>query len=407
VPNDTNAVRDVFVKDLVSNSTVRVSMNSDGTQPTTNNEFEGMPTSISADGRHVAFLTFSRLLPRDTNIHNDVYVKDMLTGELDLVSTASDETLANFRNHTPYISANGRYVVFSSQASNFVPEDTDIGPDIYIKDRVTRQIRLASANAAGVRASESSLNPVVSADGRFVAFMSYSRDLALPANPANPDVYIKDMQTGAVERAQANAAGTLIGGTAGAPAITPDGRYVAFQLNFYSASTGTMTRLYLKDRSTGEPIRIDRTSGGVLQTTGAAITPAISADGRFVSFASNNSNVTLSDFNGLQDVFVFDRNWVTSQRAAVTSGTRSNGDSGEGMISRDGSRVMYTSDASNVVDGDSDGNLVSSPGTAAYPSPRHAAYGRMILAQMRVQPLLMGPADGIHSTNTLQTNFIS
>lgn len=356
VPNDSNGVRDVFVKDLINDSTVRVSMNSDGKEPATDNEFEGMPASISADGRYVAFLTFARLLPRDTNIHNDVYVKDMLTGTLDLVSTAGDEALANFRNHQPAISATGRYVVFASQASNFVPEDTDIGTDIYIKDRVTRQIRLVSANAAGVRASESSIQPVVSADGRYVAFLSYARDLALPTNLANPDVYIKDMQTGAVERAQANAAGAIIGGATNSPAMTPDGRYVAFSLNYYTPATGVMTRLYVKDRSTGEPIRVDRTSGGAYQSAGAAITPALSADGRFVSFASNNSTVALFDYNSLQDVFVFDRNAFVSQRAAVTGGTNSNGHSGEAMISRDGNRVIFTSDANTVIDGD--GNQV-------------------------------------------------
>ncbi|MBN8739203.1 MAG: hypothetical protein BGP24_09465 [Lysobacterales bacterium 69-70] len=354
VPNDTNGVRDVFVKDLVTDSTVRVSMHADGSQSVLDNEFEGMPTSISADGRYVAFLTFERLLPRDNNIHNDVYVKDMRTGELDLVSTASDETISNFRNHQPYISANGRYVVFASQASNFVPEDTDIGLDVYIKDRTTRQIRLVSATAAGVRANSSSEKPVVSADGRYVAFTSYSHDLAQPVNPANPDVYIKDLQSGAVQRAQATG-NTLIGGVGNAPALTPDGRYLAFQLSVYTAETGPVMRLYKRDLTTGELTRLDRSSGGPFLLSGGVYAPSISDDGRFVSGHSSNANITLFDWNGLQDMFVYDRDYYLAQRAALDDGVRSNGDSTAPVSSRDGGRVLYVSNAFTNTNNDSNG----------------------------------------------------
>lgn len=354
VPNDTNGVRDVFVKDLVSDSTVRVSMHSDGAQSVVDNEFEGMPTSISADGRYVAFLTFERLLPRDNNIHNDIYVKDMVTGALDLVSTAGDESLANFRNHHPFISANGRYVVFASQGSNFVPEDTDIGLDVYIKDRVTRQIRLASATAAGVRANNVSEKPVVSADGRYVAFVSYSHDLALPFNAANPDVYIKDMQTGAVQRAQADG-NTLLGAIGTEPAISSDGRYLAFQLSFYSQATGAMMRLYKRNLATGELTRLDRTSSGTMQISGGIYAPSVSDDGRFVSGHSTNGNITLNDWNGLQDLFVYDRDYYMAQRAALNDGVRSNGDSTTPMISRDGSRVLYVSNANTNSVNDANG----------------------------------------------------
>ena len=157
--------------------------------------------------------------------------------------------------------------------------DTDIGTDIYLKDRVTRQIRLASAYASGARADTYSLTPVVSNDGRYVAFISYSHDLALPINHANPDVYVKDMQTGAVERAQATG-NTLAGGVGLAPAITPDGRYIAFQLGYYSAQTGAMTRLYKKDRVTGELTRLDRNYSGLLLGSGDVYAPSISDDGR-------------------------------------------------------------------------------------------------------------------------------
>jgi Tol biopolymer transport system component len=350
VPDDTNNVRDVFLKDLATGSTVRVSLNADGSQATTDNEFSPMSPSISADGRFVAFLTFSRLLPRDTNIHSDVYVKDMWTGELDLVSTAADETLANFRNHAPSISPDGRYVVFASQASNFVPEDSTITMDIYLKDRVTRSIRLASSNAAGTSGGDnSSMKPVVSAGGRYVAFMSYAHNLITP-DINYTDIYVKDMQTGAIERANTNAAGVIESNDADLPSISADGRYVAFQSKFYGPPPTSMTRIYIKDRQSGQLLRGDRLSTGAAQTTGISLAPAISADGRFVSFNSASTGFVSGDINGLADIYVHDLSLGLNQRAALPGGVMADGASGEASISRDGRYVVFASAATNLVE---------------------------------------------------------
>ncbi|HVJ62417.1 MAG TPA: hypothetical protein VM555_06860, partial [Tahibacter sp.] len=355
VPGDTNGVRDVFFKDLVTDGTVRVSNHADGSQATVDNEFVGMPTSISADGRYVAFLTFSRLLPRDTNIHNDVYVKDTLTGELDLVSTASDESLANFRNNMPAISPDGRYVAFASQASNFAPEDTTITNDIYLKDRVMRSIRLVSTSAAGTAGgTDASFNPVVSAGGRYVAFMSYAHNLIVP-DINYTDIYVKDMQTGAIERANADAAGNLVSNDATVPSISADGRYVAFQSAFYAPPPGSMTRVYIKDRQTGQLNRGDVALNGTAQTSGNSLAPAISADGRFVSFHSASTGFVPGDINGLADVFVRDLAAGTNQRAGTSAGASADGASSDAAISRDGRYAVFISAAGNLVDNDTTG----------------------------------------------------
>lgn len=355
VPGDTNNVRDVFLKDLVTDSTVRVSVQWDGSQATVDNEFSGMPSSISADGRQVAFLTFARLLQRDANIHSDIYVKDMQTGELDLVSTAADETLANFRNHSPAISPDGRYVAFMSQASNFVPEDTTITGDVYLKDRVTRSIRLVSTSAAGTSGGDNLSNsPVVSAGGRYVAFMSYAHNLITP-DINYTDIYVKDMQTDAIERANADAAGNLVSNDADLPSISADGRYVAFQSKFYAPPPGSMTRVYIKDRQTGQLARGDITAVGTQQMSGISLAPAISADGRSVSFHSASTGFTPGDINGLADMFVRDLQAGTNQRAALSSGTIADGPSGDAALSRDGRYAIFTSSASNLVDNDTGG----------------------------------------------------
>ena len=355
VPGDTNNVRDVFVKDLATGRFNRASVAADGSQATVDNEFTGMPVSISADGRYVAFLTFARLLPRDTNIHSDVYVRDMQTGELDLVSTAADESLANFRNHTPSISPDGRYVAFASQASNFVPEDTTITMDVYLKDRVTRSIRLVSSNAAGTAGGDDvSVHPVVSAGGRYVAFMSYAHNL-IPPDVNYTDIYVKDMQTGAIERANTDAAGNVESNDADLPSISADGRYVAFQSKYYAPPPNSMTRIYVKDRQTGALARGDRMSTGNYQTTGISLAPSISADGRYVSFHSATPGFTTTDVNGLADLFVVDQRNGTIQRAALPAGIIADGASSEASLSRDGRYVAFASAATNLVNNDTTG----------------------------------------------------
>lgn len=355
MPGDTNNVRDVFLKDLATGSLVRVSVHADGSQATVDNEFTGMPLSISADRRYVAFLTFARLLPRDTNIHSDVYVKDMLSGELDLVSTASDETLANFRNHSPSISPDGRYVAFASQASNFVPEDSTITMDIDLKDRVTRSIRLVSSNAAGTSGGDDiSVRPVVSTGGRYVAFMSYAHNLITP-DINYTDIYVKDMQTGAIERANTTAAGAIESNDANLPSISADGRYVAFQSKFYGPPPTSMTRIYIKDRQSGAPMRGDRLSTGVFRTSGISLAPAISADGRFVSFHSASTGFVSGDVNGLADIYVHQRSNGLNQRAALPGGVAADGASAEATLSRDGRYVAFVSAASNLLAGDDNG----------------------------------------------------
>lgn len=142
VAGDTNAVVGVFVKDLSDGSVVRAALKSDGTEDTTSNNFAvDLAPSLSADGRFIAFMTAGRLSPLDTRVHNDIYVRDLQTGALDIVSSNSQDVLGDFRSASPAsISADGRYMAFASQAFNFAPNDVNDTADIWRKDRVTRQI---------------------------------------------------------------------------------------------------------------------------------------------------------------------------------------------------------------------------------------------------------------------------
>ena len=154
VVGDTNNVVDVFVKDLSDGSIVRANLRSNGQEDTASNlccnGFDLLAPSLSADGRYIAFMTGGQLSPLDTSFHNDIYVRDLQTGMLDIVSSDNNDTLGDFRSMGPaVISADGRYVAFASQAFNFAPNDNNDTQDIWRKDRLTRRLDFVSTNAAG------------------------------------------------------------------------------------------------------------------------------------------------------------------------------------------------------------------------------------------------------------------
>jgi Ca2+-binding RTX toxin-like protein len=156
--------------------------------------------SVSEDGRYVAFRSeATNLVPEDTDPDRDVYVRDRQTGAVTLVSRASGAGGAkgNRQSYNPRISANGRFVVFRSNATNFVPEDTDQTEDIYVRDLQTNQTILVSraSTAVGPKGNGASTNAVISGDGRRVAFTSASTNLHPEDTDAIEDVYVRDRQT--------------------------------------------------------------------------------------------------------------------------------------------------------------------------------------------------------------------
>jgi len=165
---------DVFVHDRVTGATTMVSVTPGGTD---GNDDSDTP-AISADGRYVAFVSWaSNLVAGDTNWQSDVFVRDRVTGATTRVSVASDGTQANGLNRTPMISADGRYVAFPSEASNLVAGDTNGKPDVFVRDRVTGATTRVSVTNAGSQANGNSGRPAINADGRYVAFESDASNL--------------------------------------------------------------------------------------------------------------------------------------------------------------------------------------------------------------------------------------
>src|SRR6476661_1437972 len=190
VPGDTNNSEDIFVRDLLTNTTTRVSVDSAGNP---GNNKSGSP-SISADGRFVAFLSNStNLVPGDTNNNYDIFVRDLLTNTTTRVSVDSAGNPGNRDSYNPSISADGRFVAFSSDASNIVPGDTNNTGDIFVRDLLTNTTTRVSVDSAGNPGNSNSFSPSISADGRKVAFSSLAANLVPGDTNNGPDVFVADI----------------------------------------------------------------------------------------------------------------------------------------------------------------------------------------------------------------------
>ena len=375
VLGDTNDVCDVFVHDRQTGQTTRVSVASDGTQG--NGESHSGSSAISADGRYVAFSSVAtNLVPDGTNGAKDVFVHDRQTGQTTRVSVASDGTQGNSISFDPSISADGRYVTFVSWASNLISGDTNGCNDIFVHDRQTGQTTRVSVASDGTQGNNVSFYPSISADGRYVAFYSDASNLVPDGTNGAKDVFVHDRQTGQTTRVSVASDGTQGNDNSFDPSISADGRYVAFvsyASNLVSGDTNGGVHVFVHDRQTGQNTRVSVASDGT-QGNSVSLDPSISADGRYVAFSSVATNLVLGDTNDVCDVFVHDRQTGQTTRVSVASdGTQGNGEShsGSSAISADGRYVAFESAADNLVNGDTTGYgdvFVHDRGPAAAPA---------------------------------------
>jgi Tol biopolymer transport system component len=301
VADDTNDNVDIFVYDLQTGSIQRVSVATDGTQ---SDGFCYNP-SISGDGRFVAFSSWAdNLVPDDTNEESDVFVYDLQTGSIQRVSVNAQGEQGNSGSDEATISGNGRFVAFVSDASNLVDGDTNDWYDTFVYDRQTGAIQRVSVAANGAQGNSSSYGPSLSDDGRFVAFTSFASNLVAGDTNDDDDIFVYDRQTGSLERISAADGGGL--GEFSTPTISGDGRYVAFEAwgsHWVAEDTNDNTDVFVYDRQTGSFQRLSVAANGD-QGNGPSYEPSISDDGRFVVFTSLATNLVPGDTNDAGDIFI-------------------------------------------------------------------------------------------------------
>ncbi|MEG3908587.1 calcium-binding protein [Microcoleus sp. w2-18bC1] len=353
VPGDTNASSDVFVRDTLANTTTRVSVDSAGNQ---GNNLSTEP-SISANGRFVTFWSnATNLVPGDTNNSGDIFVRDTLTNTTTRVSVDSAGNQANSSSSTASISADGRFVAFSSFATNLVPGDTNDNPDIFVRDTLANTTTRVSVDSAGNQGNKYSGEPSISANGRFVAFRSDATNLVPGDTNDNPDIFVRDLLTNTTTRVSVGSAGNQGNNGFGEPSISADGRLVAFSsnaTNLVPGDTNNRHDIFVRDTLANTTTRVSVDSAGNQANDSSVFSPSVSANGRFVAFSSNASNLVPGDSNNSHDIFVRDLLTNTTTRVSVDSaGNQGNNGSFESSISADGQKVAFSSEASNLVPGD-------------------------------------------------------
>ena len=376
VADDTNGVADVFLHSFDDDSTIRVSVASDGSEgdgPSGSHSIIGKPIAISADGHYVAFESdATNLVADDTNGVTDVFVRDLDAGVTARVSVATDGTQADGVNRSVSISNNGRYVGFISHGTSLMVDAPTSG--MYVHDRMTGETTLASIAHDGTPVSADSLaslsgdgrhvafessepgivagdmnddydvfernlvsgtttrvsvtpsgaplvggspdeyspdGPAISFNGRFVAFTTIATNLPPPNDPVvEPHVLVHDRRKGTTVQADVASNGWISGSTAGIPVMSDDGRYVGLRGNLSLAPCGgNFESFYVRDLVARTTVRVSTHANGLAAPTsgGSSVVPTmdLSADGHIASFASDLP-LAPDDADAITNVYVDD-----------------------------------------------------------------------------------------------------
>lgn len=370
--------------------------------------------ALSFSGRYGAFNTSNALLADDKNLASDIYVKNFDTGELIRASVSFTGVEANGGSSQPSLSANGRYLVFTSAATNLVPGDTNGMSDIFVKDLQTGAIKMVSARADGTPGNGASRSPDISADGRYVTYVSAATNLGTLEYPTAASIFVTDLVTGTVAMVSETREGYNANAISQAPDISGNGSMVAFS-SFASNLAGNHTAggtayPYLKNLKTGEltagwamstrppvvlPVQAPMLSGDGTKVTVAvsgtvffidlpsnqasnissgargeyvnfATNRALSDDGRHVLFSAAGDDLLGGDDTAFIQLYV--RDTATGALTRISSsadGAAANAAIGSATLSGDGKMVMFVSTATNLAGGSGEAQLLRAAVPAA------------------------------------------
>jgi Tol biopolymer transport system component len=419
IPNDTNGVTDVFVRDLINNTTTLVST---GTNHSVGNGV-CRGSTMTPDGRYVAFVSAANsLVPSDTNNIPDVFVRDLQGSVTTLVSVGARSTnsLLLSSSESPEITPDGRYVAFFSSATNLVPTSAR-GGEIYVRDLIGGTTTWASTNAhTFLGAAACSYNHAISADGLYVAFEASSNAPATTASRVG-NIFRFNMAGGTTDRVNTNAfvpptppeeINTL--------AMSPDGRFIAFVGNT-NGTAGTTSAIFLWDGLSGTTLLISTDMTGNVPANSVCDSPAIDPTGRYVAFLSSAPNLannaplggfhlylrdTVANLTTLLDA---DTNGVTSSTLSPAAIARLNGNGNfaafesldAGLVPNDQNHdldvfVRDVSSSSNILISARDSALASdTPNSSSVLYPRGiSADGRRIVFSSDGDNLISADTNG-------------
>lgn len=325
--------------------------------------------AISSDGRYVAFTSEATNLLKTSTFGRNVFIREVETGVTTLVSATAAGIEGNGDSEQPAVSGDGALVAFASEASDLVAADTNevctnAGgltmncKDVFLKDIAAGTVTIASVDVAGNQGDGISQQPALSASGRFVAFTSFAANFAPEDANGTADVFLKDIESGALTLVSGDADGVPGNGESGRPSISADGRFVAFQShagNLAGADNNGASDVFIKDTQTGALALVSADADGVPGNKASGLEAlALSADGRFVIFESEADNLVGGDANGKRDVFIKD----TQTGAIAVVSTDGAGVQGEDdsyasvAISADGAMAFFSSNADNLTAAD-------------------------------------------------------
>jgi Tol biopolymer transport system component len=377
VPDDQNGTDDVFLRDLAAGTTVRLSVGAAGSEAHGPSTF----AVLSAPGDLCAFVSEAPdLVSPDTNGAADVFLKDLASGALQRVSEASGGAEADGPSFAPALAADGGSVAFLSLATNLDGPDANPSWDVFVRDLATGATSLVSRSSAGVQANGKCMDAALSGDGRLVAFASIANNLVPGDTNGAWDVFVRDLDSGITTRASVSPTGAEASGGSFDPAFTADGRLLVFAgeaVGLIHEEVLYYSDVFVKDLSTGSLELISQSTAGV-QGDLSSGAPAVSTDGRFVAFRSRAENLVPGDGTGIWgwDVFLHDRATGVVERISTDpGGTDPDGTSSSPGVSADGRVVVFDSFAQDLVGLDANG-AVQDVFACVRPTPPWADLGQ-------------------------------
>ena len=343
-------------------TTARVSVSSSGIQANGSSDTlrgpygPGEPPVLSADGRFIAFSSrASNLVAGDVNGHFDAFVYDRNTGRVHLVSRGRGGVQGNRNSVVDSISSDGRFVVFSSSASNLVRHDDNGVTDVFVRDRRRGITRLVSQATDGRRGNDISELGLISGDGQWVAFWSFASNLVRGDTNHTGDVLLRNRVTGRTRLVSRTSSGTLGNAISSPDAISTHGRYIEFDSAARNLGSHGHFEVYVRDQGRSRTTLVSRSAAGTPATSDANGSGL--AASRY-AVVTTKARLVPTDVNGFWDVYIRDLVSNTTTLVSVSSlgaqGDNSSGGPGFGQIaiSSDGQRVVFSSMSTNLVAGD-------------------------------------------------------